>query len=96
MSTTVRIIVSAIAGMALGFTGCSFKNTTTQRPEGEVKRVAYADKILLHMHPEKVLNYLPDVQDEQIAYLFGMSVQEYRAAKTVYADDARSATTDIL
>ncbi|MBD0331149.1 MAG: hypothetical protein ICV66_00685 [Chitinophagaceae bacterium] len=48
------------------------------------------------MHPEKILNFLPEVQDEQIAYLFGMSVEEYRAAKREYDDEARKAASELL
>jgi lysophospholipase L1-like esterase len=66
------------------------------KPEGEVAKVAYGDKILLHMHPEKVLNYLPKLQDGQIAYLFGMTVQEYQSAKKAYDDQAKKAAAELL
>ncbi|WP_264524405.1 hypothetical protein [Flavobacterium sp. N502536] len=55
----------------------------------ETKKIAYADKILLHMHPEKFLNFLPNLNDDQIAQLYSMSIEEYRLAKKVYDDQAK-------
>lgn len=62
----------------------------------ETKKVAYADKILLHMHPEKFLNFLPNLNDEQIAQLYGMSIEEYQLAKKVYDDQAQNTASELL
>jgi len=62
----------------------------------ETKKIAYADKILLHMHPEKFLNFLPNLNDGQIAQLYGMSLQEYQSAKKVYDGQAQNAASELL
>jgi|GEM_PF-6899094 len=48
------------------------------------------------MHPEKVLNYLPDLSDAQIAYLFGMPEADYRKVKQAYDDEAKEAAVKLL
>jgi acyl-CoA thioesterase-1 len=62
----------------------------------ETKKIAYADKILLHMHPEKFLNFLPTLNDDQIAQLYGMSIEEYHLAKKVYDDQAKNTASELL
>ncbi|KAF2340403.1 SGNH/GDSL hydrolase family protein [Flavobacterium tistrianum] len=62
----------------------------------ETKKIAYADKMLLHMHPEKILNFLPDLNDGQIAQLYGMSIEEYQSAKKVYDVQAQNAASELL
>ena len=62
----------------------------------ETKKVAYADKIMLHMHPEKFLTFLPELNDEQIAHLYGMNLEEYQSVKKVYDEQAKNTALEIL
>lgn len=62
----------------------------------ETKKVEYAEKILLHMHPEKFLTFLPAINDEQIAHLYGMSIEEYQSAKKEYDGQAKNAASELL
>lgn len=96
MTTSTIITIAVIVGSAIGFAACSLIRKTAKRPEGEVDKVAYADKILLHQHPEKVLNYLPNLKDEQVAYLYGMTVADYRTARKEYDNQAKNAATELL
>jgi lysophospholipase L1-like esterase len=96
MTKTSLITIASLAGIVLGFATCTLIRKTTKRPEGEVEKVAYADKILLHQHPEKVLNYLPNLKDEQIAYLYGMPVHEYKSVKIEYEEQAKKAAIELL
>jgi acyl-CoA thioesterase-1 len=96
MTNTTMITLAVIAGTTIGFMACSLLKKTVSRPEGEVYKVPYGDKILLHMHPEKVLNYLPDLKEEQIAYMFGMTLQAYKSTKKEYDNQAKKAATELL
>lgn len=96
MKTTTIITIVAIAGIAIGFAACFLQKKTVGKPTGGVKKVAYGDKILLHQHPEKVLNYLPDLNDEQISYLYGMTVEKYQSAKKEYDNEAKKAAGELL
>lgn len=90
------IPVVLILALMIPLCSCNVLRRSAQKPGGEIKRVAYADKILLQMHPEKVLNYLPNLKDEQIAYLFGMTVEEYLKVKREYDNEAKDAATKLL
>jgi acyl-CoA thioesterase I len=96
MKTSLIISMVAIAGIAFGFAACTLLKKTTKRPEGEVDKVPYADKILLHMHPEKFLPFLPNLSDHQIAYLYGMNLSDYQRAKNDYQDQARAKADELL
>lgn len=97
MKTSKTIFrIASIVAITISLTSCSLFRKSVEKPAEQVKKVAYADKILLHMHPEKVLNYLPNLKDEQIAYLFGMSVTEYRAVRKKYDEQAKNAAIELL
>jgi acyl-CoA thioesterase I len=96
MKTAAIITITAIAGMSISFIACSLFRKTTGKPEEVVQKVAWGEKILLHMHPEKVLNYLPDLKDAQIAYLYGMTLDEYLSAKESYDNEAKSVAATLL
>ena len=97
MTTVKRIFtMTVLAGINACLTPCLAQKKMTMETNTTVKKVAYADKILLHMHPEKVLSYLPDLTDGQIASLYGMTLTEYTDAKTVYDNQAKQVATDLL
>lgn len=96
MKKSLLVSIVAAGGLAAGFTACTLLKRTTSLPEGTVERVSYADKIMLHMHPEKFLPFLPNLSDQQIAYLYGMDVADYRDAKKDYETQARDMAKQLL
>ena len=52
---------------------------------------------LRYVHPEKVYDYLPGMQDEGIlASIFGVDVETYRAARQTFADAVDATATELL
>lgn len=92
MKTINKVFLTLVLLNNIGNVNAQEKTTNKM----ETKKIAYADKILLHMHPEKFLNFLPNLNDEQIAHLYGMSIEEYQLAKKVYDDQAQNAASELL
>jgi acyl-CoA thioesterase I len=92
----MKIIATLLTVVSIISNGFSQTKSISQQNNMETKKVAFADKIILQMHPEKVLNFLPDLNDQQISNLFGMTLQEYHSAKKVYADQAENAAKELL
>lgn len=53
-------------------------------------------KAVRFMHPEKVLNFAPDLGDGPIAALFGLDAAAYRAVKADFDARARQAAAELL
>lgn len=54
------------------------------------------ERLLRFQHPQKVLGYLGRLDDERLAVLFGIGVEEYRAIRHAHDEAARGAAEELL
>jgi lysophospholipase L1-like esterase len=54
------------------------------------------ERLVRFQHPEKVLGYLPGLDHERIAALFGLDLDSYRQLRQAHDEQARRAAADLL
>ncbi len=54
------------------------------------------EQMLQFLHPEKILAFLPSLDERQISALFGLDVETYQAIKRRFAAQAREAAQELL
>ena len=55
-----------------------------------------AERLIRFQHPEKVLGYLGDLDDDRLATLFGLDLGAYQQLRRSHAEQARRAAADLL
>jgi acyl-CoA thioesterase-1 len=54
------------------------------------------ERLVQFQHPEKILNFLPELTDTQIAALFHLDADDYQALKSRFQEQAREAAQELL
>jgi acyl-CoA thioesterase-1 len=90
----------AMSGVALTAVGLPAAVAGAQATPGATPAPAGVDEALVQfirfVHPEKVYRYLPGLDDEMIAAMYGLDVATYQAVRERFEAETRAAAEDLL
>ncbi|WP_028776014.1 SGNH/GDSL hydrolase family protein [Shimazuella kribbensis] len=60
------------------------------------KKTAQLEKLVQYQHPEKIINYIQNMNKEKIANLFGLEIDSYLAIKKIFDQNVLQAAQELL